>query len=147
MVWRPDLTVAAIVERDKRFLLVEERIRGQLVLNQPAGHVEAGESLLQAAVRETLEETAWQFHPTAWLGAYQWQRTNGGSTLRFAIVGTVDGFDAQRPLDPPVQSTHWVTREDMQQRAAQLRSPLVLRCVDDYFAGVRLPLDALHTVP
>ena len=88
MTWRPDLTVAAIVQRDDRFLIVEERIRNRLVLNQPAGHVEEGESILAAVVRETLEETAWHFQPKHLLGLYQWRNeANGRSFLRVAISG------------------------------------------------------------
>jgi 8-oxo-dGTP pyrophosphatase MutT (NUDIX family) len=143
MVWKPDVTVAAIIERSGRFLLVEERIRGRLVLNQPAGHLEDGEALLDAVIRETLEETAWQFTPEALLGVYQWRSTRGHTTLRFAFTGSVHGYDAARPLDPPIVTTHWLAREEIAQRAARLRTPLVLRCVEDYLAGRRLPLDVL----
>jgi 8-oxo-dGTP pyrophosphatase MutT (NUDIX family) len=143
MVWKPDVTVAAVIERSGRFLLVEERIRGRLVLNQPAGHLEDGESLLEAVVRETLEETAWRFTPKSLLGIYQWRSPRGHTTLRFAFTGTVQGHDAARPLDPPIVTTHWFAREDIARRAARLRTPLVLRCIDDCLAGRRLPLDAL----
>jgi 8-oxo-dGTP pyrophosphatase MutT (NUDIX family) len=143
MVWKPDVTVAAVVERDGRFLLVEERIRGRLVFNQPAGHLEDGESLVQAVVRETLEETAWGFTPQWLLGVYQWRSRRGSSTLRFAFTGSVHGFDTSRELDPPVIATHWLTRAEIETRAASLRTALVLRCIDDYLRGVRLPLDAL----
>ena len=143
MVWKPDVTVAAIIERSGRFLLVEERIRGRLVLNQPAGHLEDGEALLDAVIRETLEETAWQFTPEALLGVYQWRSARGHTTLRFAFTGSVRAYDADRRLDPPIVTTHWLAREDIAQRAARLRTPLVLRCVEDYLAGRRLPLDAL----
>jgi 8-oxo-dGTP pyrophosphatase MutT (NUDIX family) len=143
MVWKPDVTVAAIIERSGRFLLVEERIRGRLVLNQPAGHLEDGEALLDAVIRETLEETAWQFTPEALLGVYQWRSARGHTTLRFAFTGTVQAYDADRPLDPPIVTTHWLAHEEIAQRSARLRTPLVLRCVADYLAGRRLPLDAL----
>jgi 8-oxo-dGTP pyrophosphatase MutT (NUDIX family) len=144
MVWKPDVTVAAVIERDGRFLLVEERIRGQLVLNQPAGHLEDGEALIDAVVRETLEETAWQFTPEALLGIYQWRSPRGHTTLRFAFIGSVHGYDAARPLDAPIVTTHWLAREEIAQRSARLRTPLVLSCIEDYLAGRRLPLDALH---
>jgi 8-oxo-dGTP pyrophosphatase MutT (NUDIX family) len=113
MVWKPDVTVAAIIERSGRFLLVEERIRGRLVLNQPAGHLEDGEALLDAVIRETLEETAWQFTPEALLGVYQWRSARGHTTLRFAFTGTVQGYDAGRPLDPPIVTTHWLAPEEI----------------------------------
>ncbi|HEY1724881.1 MAG TPA: NUDIX hydrolase [Steroidobacteraceae bacterium] len=145
MVWKPDVTVAAIVERDGRFLLVEERIRGRLVLNQPAGHLEDGESLLAAVARETLEETAWHFTPEALLGVYQWRSPRGHSTLRFAFIGSVRAHEPQRALDPPVIATHWLEREQLLREAARLRTPLVLRCIDDYLGGQRLALDALKT--
>ena len=94
MGWKPDITVAAVVERDGRFLCVEERIKGRLVINQPAGHVEPGEDFIAAVIRETLEETAWQLEPEALLGVYTWQAPGGGrSTLRFAFTGQVHGHD------------------------------------------------------
>jgi 8-oxo-dGTP pyrophosphatase MutT (NUDIX family) len=145
MVFKPDVTVAALVEREGRFLLVEERIRGRLVLNQPAGHLEDGEALLAAVVRETLEETAWHFTPEALLGVYQWRSPRGHSTLRFAFIGSVGAHEPQRALDPPVIATHWLDRDQVVRAAARLRTPLVLRCIDDYLAGQRLVLDALKT--
>ncbi len=143
MVWKPDVTVAALIERDARYLLVEERIRGQLVFNQPAGHLEDGESLLQAVVREVLEETAWVFTPQWLLGMYLWRSLRGHSTLRFAFSGTVDDFDGARVLDPPIVATHWLTCDEVRARSRVLRTPLVLRCIGDYQRGVRLPLAAL----
>jgi 8-oxo-dGTP pyrophosphatase MutT (NUDIX family) len=136
MAGKPEITVAALVERDRQFLIVEERIGGRIVLNQPAGHVENGETLESAVTRETLEETAWHFTPEALLGLY----------LRIAFVGSLSGFDAQRQLDPPVLRTHWLSRGELVARVEQLRTPLVLRCVDDYLAGQRLPLAALVTM-
>ncbi len=146
MVWKPDVTVAAIIERDQQFLVVEESIGGRIVINQPAGHVEDGETLERAVVREALEETAWQFTPEALLGLYLWRSPRGHSTLRIAFVGTVDHFDPERRLDPPVLRTHWLSRAELAARAPQLRSPLVLRCIDDYLAGRRLPLTALTSL-
>jgi 8-oxo-dGTP pyrophosphatase MutT (NUDIX family) len=143
MVWKPDVTVAAVIERSGRFLLVEERIRGHLVLNQPAGHLEDGEALLDAVIRETLEETAWQFTPEALLGIYQWRSPRGHTTLRIAFSGSVQAYDAARPLDPPIVTTHWLAHEEIVQRAARLRTSLVLRCIEDYLGGRRLPLDVL----
>jgi 8-oxo-dGTP pyrophosphatase MutT (NUDIX family) len=144
MIWKPDVTVAAVIERDSKFLLVEERIRGRLVLNQPAGHLEDGESLLQAVARETLEETAWSFTPQWLLGIYQWRSAQGRSTLRFAFVGSVHARDDRRQLDPPVIATHWLTHAEVLARQGTLRTPLVLRCINDYRRGVRLPLEALQ---
>ncbi len=143
MVWKPDVTVAALVEREGRFLLVEERIGGRVVFNQPAGHVEDGESLREAVIRETLEETAWHFEPESLLGLYLWRSPRGHSTLRIAFTGSVSLHEAQRTLDPPVLAAHWLSREQVIARTAQLRTPLVLRCIDDFLAGRRLPLSAV----
>jgi 8-oxo-dGTP pyrophosphatase MutT (NUDIX family) len=143
MVWKPDVTVAAVIERDGRFLVVEERIRGRLVFNQPAGHLEDGESLLQAVVRETLEETAWRFSPTALVGIYLWKSPRGMTTLRFAFTGSVDEFDPNRALDPPVIATHWFTLEQLKAHGTRLRTTLVTRCIEDYLSGRRLSLEAI----
>lgn len=143
----PDITVAALAERQGRFLLVEERIARRLVFNQPAGHVERGETLLEAVVRETREETAWRFSGEAFLGAYLWRhpKTNRAS-LRFAFIGSVFDHDATQPLDHGILRTHWLTRGQLLERESRLRSPLVLRCIDDYQRGTRLPLEALSSL-
>jgi len=144
MTWRPDLTVAAIVQRDDRFLIVEERIRSRLVLNQPAGHVEDGESILDAVVRETLEETAWHFQPRHLLGLYLWRNPETGrSFLRVAISGEVGAHEPQRALDQPVIAAHWMSREQLLAQPSRLRSPLVLACIDDHLAGRHHDLSAL----
>jgi 8-oxo-dGTP pyrophosphatase MutT (NUDIX family) len=146
MSWKPDITVAAIVEVDGRFLMVEERIGNRHVYNQPAGHVEAGEDFLAAVRRETLEETAWQFEPQWFLGVYRWQAPgHPRSTLRFAYTGQVRNHEPQRALDTPVVAAHWLSREQLLATPLQLRTPLVLQCIDDYLAGVRLPLSAVST--
>lgn len=153
MARTPDITVAAVTETDGRFLVVEERINRRLVFNQPAGHVEQGETLLKAVVREVREETAWGFQPQALLGVYLWRNpASGRSTMRFAFTGTVTDHDAAQPLDRGIVSTHWLSREDLRQREPRLRSPLVLRCIEDYLGGVRLGLDGvaeldLHSAP
>ena len=147
MTWRPDLTVAAVVQQEGRFLVVEERIKGSAVFNQPAGHVEDRESILDAVVRETFEETAWHFEPRHFLGLYLWRNDlNGRSTVRVAIEGIVTGRDPQPQLDHGIIDTHWLTREELLARSSRLRSPLVMRCIDDYLAGRRHALDALHFV-
>lgn len=144
MTWRPDLTVAAVVERDDRFLIVEERIGGQLVFNQPAGHVEDGETLLDAVVRETREETAWGFTPRALLGTYLWRNPrNGRSTLRVAFSGDVIDHRPSQPLDRGIHAVHWRTRAELAATPERLRSPLVLRCVDDHIAGRRFDLESI----
>ena len=136
MDWKPDITVAAVVARERRFLMVEERIGGRVVLNQPAGHVEDNESVIAAVIRETLEETSWQFVPEALVGVYCWRKpASQHDTLRFAITGQVANHNALAVLDQPVIATHWLTREDLLQRQEQLRTPLVLRCIDDFLAG------------
>ena len=151
MPLKPDVTVAAVTESDGRFLVVEERINQRLVFNQPAGHVELGETLLEAVIREVREETAWRFEPAQMLGAYLWRNpSNGRSTLRFAFTGTVSDHRASQPLDKGIVTTHWLSRAELLEREPRLRSPLVLRCVDDYLGGKRLPLDSvayldLHT--
>lgn len=144
MIWKPNVVVAAIVQRDGRFLLVEEQADGAVVLNQPAGHLDPGESLLQAVVRETLEETAWQFVPEALLGVYRWPRPGGDTTyLRFAFVGHVTTHDSGRQLDTGIIRTCWLTADEIRLQAKRHRSPQVQRCVDDYLAGQRYPLTLL----
>ena len=134
----PAITVAALVERQGRFLLVEEDISGALVFNQPAGHVEPGETLLQAVIRETREETAWRLAPEAFLGAYHWRHPGTGkASLRFAFTGSVTDHHPDQPLDDGILRTHWLTRAELLALGARLRSPLVLRCVDDYLSGQR----------
>ncbi|MGH6691756.1 MAG: NUDIX hydrolase [Gammaproteobacteria bacterium] len=136
----PDVTVAAIAETNGRFLLVEERIANRVVFNQPAGHVEPHETLLEAVVREAREETAWRFAPCALLGTYR-REHSGRVTLRFAFIGEVSDHDETQRLDRGIVRTHWLTREELVQREPKLRSPLVLRCIDDYLRGRRLPLE------
>ena len=145
MAFKPDITVAAVAQLEDRFLIVEERISGQLVFNQPAGHVEEGETLLEAVVRETREETAWRFTPAHLLGVYHWRHPRTSrSTLRFAFIGTVSDHDAAQPLDRGIVRTHWLTRAELEARESRLRSPLVLRCVEDFLAGRRVPLDTIQ---
>jgi len=136
MTGTPDVTVAAVAETAGRFLLVEERINHRRVLNQPAGHVERGETLLAAVVREAREETAWHFRPQALVGVYLWRNPDTGrSILRFAFSGSVSCHDAAQRLDHGIVRTHWLTHAELEERAPRLRSPLVLRCVQDYLSG------------
>lgn len=138
---KPEITVAAVAETDGRFLVVEERIEHRLVLNQPAGHVEPGETLLEAVVREAREETAWLFAPRDLVGVYLWRHPGTGRMFkRFAFAGTVTDHRDGQPLDEGIVGTHWLTREELKTREPQLRSPLVLRCVEDYRSGRRQPL-------
>lgn len=139
-----DVTVAAVIERDGRFLLVEERVGGKLVLNQPAGHLEHGESLTAAVVREALEETGHRFTPSHVVGFYLWRAEETGATfLRVTFAGTAEAPATTPRLDDGIVGVHWLSRPQILSRAAHLRSPMVLRCLDDYLAGRRFPLDCL----
>jgi 8-oxo-dGTP pyrophosphatase MutT (NUDIX family) len=140
-VWKPSVTVAAVIERDGRFLLIQEKIRDQLVLNQPAGHLDPGESLAAACRREAMEETAHHFEPTALVGIYRWRDPRRDFTfLRFAFRGNV-GAAENRPLDKEIVAVHWLTPEEIRRRRAEHRSPLVQQCVDDFLAGRSYPLE------
>ncbi|MFL6550047.1 MAG: NUDIX hydrolase [Povalibacter sp.] len=147
MSLRPDLTVAAIVERDGQFLFVEERVGNAMVFNQPAGHVERGEELITAVIRETLEETAWTFRPEALVGIYLWEQPERHrSFLRFAFSGPVTSHDATRRLDRGIERAVWMNRAQLVTRSSRLRSPMVMRCVDDYLQGRRFPLDIVQSI-
>jgi 8-oxo-dGTP pyrophosphatase MutT (NUDIX family) len=144
MTWKPDVTVAAVAQRDGKFLFVEERSGGRVVLNQPAGHLEDGETFLEAVVRETLEETAWGFEPQAVVGVYVWRPPHAARTfLRVAFSGELRDHDPTRPLDRGILRTRWLTREQLHEPRLRLRSPLVTQCLDDYLSGVRHPLSLI----
>jgi 8-oxo-dGTP pyrophosphatase MutT (NUDIX family) len=143
-IWKPNVTVAAIAERDGRFLLVEEETAEGVRFNQPAGHLDAGESLVAACAREALEETAYEFAPTELVGVYQWPRPQGDITyLRFAFAGKVGACDTARQLDMGILRAVWMTPAEIEACADRHRSPLVLQCVRDYLAGRRYPLDLI----
>jgi len=156
--WKPSTTVAAVIEQDGRFLLVEEHTPEGLRLNNPAGHLDPGESPAQGCEREVLEETAYKFNVTALVGiylsrfhrpAYPTQGTPAEDItyLRFAFCGQVGEFEAGRALDTGIVRTLWLTADEIRQSADRHRSPLVLRCMEDYLAGNRYPLELVHTDP
>jgi 8-oxo-dGTP pyrophosphatase MutT (NUDIX family) len=141
-IWRPDVTVATIVARDGRFLIVEENVRGALVLNNPAGHLEPDESLADAALRETREETGWGVELDHLIGIYQWRSDAGGHFLRFTFAATAVQHDELQALDTGIVRALWLTRTEIAAARGRLRSPMVLRGIDDWLAGRRLPLSA-----
>lgn len=142
--WRPNVTVAAVVERKGTFLLVEEQTAEGIRYNQPAGHLEAGESLLDAVIRETLEESARRFTPTALIGIYQYQQpVSGIMYLRFAFTGEISEPET-RALDNGILRALWLPVAEIRASRARHRSPLLLQCVEDYLGGRRYPLDLLH---
>ena len=144
--WHPDVTVASVVAREGRLLLVEERIEGRLVLNQPAGHLEAGESLAEAAVREAREETGWDIRLESFIGAYQWTAPGGQHYLRFAFAGQALAHDPARPLDAGIERALWLTPAELQAQARRHRSPLVWRVAADWLAGRRQPLSLVQSL-
>ena len=150
-IWKPSVTVAAIIERDGRFLLVEETTSDGVCLNQPAGHLEPDESLLQAVVRETLEETAHDFKPAALVGTYlsryvSARLSESVTYLRFAFCGELGAVHDQ-PLDHGILRTLWMSADEIRASQARHRSPLVLQCVEDYLAGARAPLSLMKIHP
>jgi 8-oxo-dGTP pyrophosphatase MutT (NUDIX family) len=140
-----ELTVAAIVRVNDRYLVVEEFAHGERVINQPAGHVESGETILDAVVRETREETAWGFKPTGLVGMYYWPHEDGRATLRFAFCGEVDDHAAQQELDEGIIAAHWLSLDELTARD-NLRSPLVMRAIEDYASSEPLPLDRVQHI-
>jgi 8-oxo-dGTP pyrophosphatase MutT (NUDIX family) len=150
--WKPSVTVAAVIEKDGRFLLVEEHTPEGLRLNNPAGHLDPGESPAEACARETLEETAFQFTPGALVSVYlsRFQRDLSTSKedityLRFAFCGVLGSFDATRKLDTGIVRTLWLTESEIRASVERHRSPLLVQCMDDYLKGRRFPLDLITT--
>jgi ADP-ribose pyrophosphatase YjhB (NUDIX family) len=144
MIWTPHVTVAAVVERERSFLLVDEMVNGKRVLNQPAGHLNDGETLVEAVVRETLEETAWHFTPQSLVGIYRWRHARKNITfLRLAFCGELGRHEPSLELDDGILGNVWMTREQLAAAPQRLRSPMVLRCVEDYLTGARHSLSIL----
>ncbi len=156
--WKPNVTIAAVIERDGRFLLVEEHTSHGLKLNTPAGHLDPGESPAEGCAREALEETAHHFVPTALVGVYmaRFQRQPTANVerrdseedityLRFAFAGTLGDFVHGRPLDEGIVRTLWMTPEEIRASVERHRSPLLLQCIEDYLGGARHPLSLIHT--
>lgn len=144
-IWKPNVTVAAIIERDGAFLLVEEETDAGIRFNQPAGHLDEGESLVAACAREAMEETAWHFKPTSLVGVYQWPRPQGDITyLRFAFAGELGEHEAGRKLDTGILRAVWMTPAEIEATRDRHRSPLIWQCVQDWLAGRRFPLDLIR---
>ena len=144
MIWKPNTTVAAIIEQDGRFLMVEENTTEGIRINQPAGHLDEGETILNATTREVLEETAYDFTPTGLLGIYHWQRPAKDITyLRFAFIGKLGMHHAERELDRGIIRALWMTLEELEATQPIHRSPQVLKCVRDYLTGQHFSLAVL----
>ena len=144
MIWKPNVTVAAVIERDGKFLLVEEHTSQGLKFNQPAGHLEANESLLQAVVREAREESAYEFEPEHLIGVYRWHATSSDTTyLRFAYSGRILAHHPEQALDKGIVRAVWLSLEEIRSSVSNHRSPLILQCVEDYLAGKRYPIELI----
>ena len=146
MQWKPNTTVAAIAEKDGRFLLVEEEISGNLVFNQPAGHLEHGESLIEAVKREVLEETAWEFEPESLVGVYLYPNPNDENItyLRFCFYGHCLREHKGQPLDDGILRAVWLSADEIEQEQSRMRSPMVIKCIQDHLQGEVYPLDLLN---
>ena len=146
MQWKPNTTVAAIAEKDGRFLLVEEEISGNLVFNQPAGHLEHGESLIEAVKREVLEETAWEFEPESLVGVYLYPNPNDENItyLRFCFYGHCLSEHKGQPLDDGILRAVWLSADEIEQEQSRMRSPMVIKCIQDHLQGEVYPLDLLN---
>lgn len=147
MVWKPHVTVAAVIERDGRFLMVEEHTADGVKFNQPAGHLEEGEDLLAAARREVYEETAWRFEPEFLVGIQLWRKHPAApSFLRVCFSGRCHSHDPGKTLDEGIIAAHWLSHDELMADPTRLRSPLVALCVDEYLAGARYPLTAIKSL-
>jgi len=141
------MTVAAVIENDGRFLMVQERISGESVYNQPAGHLEDSETLIDAVIRETREETAWHFEPESVTGIYRWRHPENHETfIRVSFAGKGLFHDPASELDSCIERALWLSAEEIRSQPDKLRSPLVLRSIDDYLAGSAYPLSLLTSL-
>ena len=146
MRWKPNVTVAAIVERDQKFLLVEENADNHVVFNQPAGHLEKDESLIDAVKREVLEETAWEFIPQAIVGFYMYPDQHNDITyLRLCFSGTCENHHPEQALDDGIIQAVWLNKEEIKENEDKMRSPMVTQCIDDYLSGKKYPLDLINS--
>lgn len=147
MRWKPNVTVAAVIEKERRFLMIEEDAGGRVVINQPAGHLEKDESLLTAVKREVQEETAWEFEPEKIVGIYLYPSPNNDITyLRICFSGRCIHHHPQQKLDEGIIQALWMTREELEAQTKKLRGPLVMRCIDDYLSGKQYPLGLLSHI-
>ncbi len=146
MVWKPHVTVAAVIEKNQRFLLVEENTNNGIAFNQPAGHLEEGENIITAVKREVNEETAWKFEPVHIIAIQLWRKNpDSPSFVRVCFAGNVHSFNAGQALDVDIISTHWLTLNEIFEKKTKLRSPLVLKSVNAYLAGEHYPLSLLKS--
>ena len=147
-IWRPHVTVACVVADGERYLMVEEEVNGRLVYNQPAGHLDDGESLAAAALRETLEETGWTVELQHLIGVHQWRSTeHGDGVVRFSFAARAVSHDPDRPLDTDIRRALWLTRTEIAALGEHLRSPMILQSIDLWLGGQRLPLEVMSHLP
>jgi 8-oxo-dGTP pyrophosphatase MutT (NUDIX family) len=142
--WFPHVTVASIAVKDDKYLIVRENYRGSTVLNQPAGHVEEGETLEQAVIRETLEETGWDFKPSYLTGIYHFVAANGETYIRFTWFGSLIGERPEYELDPAIEGIQWMSKKDLLNGELTLRNAVVITCISDFEAGNRLPANSVQ---
>ena len=146
MRWKPNVTVAAVVEREQKFLLVEENADNHIVFNQPAGHLEKNESLIDAVKREVLEETAWEFIPQAIVGVYMYPNQHSDITyLRICFSGTCENHHPEQALDEGIIQAVWLSKEEIRENNDKMRSQMVPQCINDYLSGKNYPLDLINS--